>query len=178
MPAFSFPMLIAIFVAVSAAAIDVHERRIPNWLTGGSLLLGLSVHMLAAVFQGGPLAALSGIATSLAGAAIGLAVLLPFYMIKIAGVGRAFGAGDVKLLAALGAIAGPQVIISIVLYAAVAGGIQSFVLLLTARRTRLIVHQTLVMGGLPTFSGIRAPYGVAIAAGVVAAAVLPPVVPL
>src|SRR6266852_97820 len=100
---------IATAAASLAAIMDVRTRRIPNWLTG-SLVLGCLVFN---VWRGG----MVGVATAVAGAALGLAILLPFYAL------RAIGAGDVKLLAGLGAILGPQVLVSVAIYGAVAGGL-------------------------------------------------------
>ena len=57
------------------------------------LLLGLVSQLLASGY--------AGIVDWLAGMAVGLAFFLPFY------IGRGMGAGDVKLLAAVGSVLGP-----------------------------------------------------------------------
>jgi len=151
--------LVAVAGATFAALVDLRWRRIPNWLTGSVLLLGLGVNL----WLKGP----GGIAFALFGALLGGAILLPFYL------HRAIGAGDVKLLAALGAVLGPQAVVAVVLYAAVAGGLISLVLL--SRRARL--GQALFdMIRRPTrmrLSGAKAPYGVAIASGVYLSLLLP-----
>lgn len=80
-----------------AAVTDLRWRRIPNWLTLPTAAAGLIYH---GCFAGG-----WGFSASLAGLAIGFALLLiPF----LAGGG---GMGDVKLLAALGAWLGPQLML-------------------------------------------------------------------
>jgi prepilin peptidase CpaA len=72
---------------------DLVKHRIPNLLTFGTLAAGL---MLAAWTQG-----LAGLGSALAGAVIGLACLMPLYLV------HGMGAGDVKLMAAAGAFLGP-----------------------------------------------------------------------
>src|SRR3712207_9290397 len=87
-----------------AAIIDVRSRRIPNWLTASLVLAGIALN----VWRAG----LLGVALAAAGVALGLAVLLPVYML------RGIGAGDVKLLAGLGAVLGPQTLVSVAVYGA------------------------------------------------------------
>jgi prepilin peptidase CpaA len=81
------------FVLVEAAIIDGRSLRVPNWLTYHFLILGL----VAAFARGGSPLLLS----ALAGAGVGLLCLLPLYSIG------GMGAGDVKLMAGLGAWIGP-----------------------------------------------------------------------
>ena len=175
-PALALSMLAASLVAVIALVFDVRSRRIPNWLTAGGLLLGLAGNLLLGSQSDGASGALSGGLSALTGAALGFGVLFPFYLIRVKGLGHAIGAGDVKLLAALGAIVGPQALVSLAVYAALAGAVQSIVVLASQRRLTLLVQQTLVIGGMPTPSGTKTPYAVAIAAGVFLAMVLPPLV--
>jgi prepilin peptidase CpaA len=88
----AFAVPVAIFMAV-CAIIDYRTKRIPNWLTVPTAVLGLVYSALAP--QG------IGILWSLAGFAVGMSLLiLPW----ILGGG---GMGDVKMLAALGAWLGP-----------------------------------------------------------------------
>jgi prepilin peptidase CpaA len=85
--------LVAASLSASTGAIfDLKSARIPNQLTGGSLLAGLALHLC----RGG--ASALG-ASALAGLLAGAAFLL-FY------VAGGMGAGDVKLMAAVGCIAG------------------------------------------------------------------------
>jgi len=81
------------FVLVEAAVIDGRSLRVPNWLTFHFLIAGL----ICAYLRGGSALML----TSLAGAGLGLMTLLPLYSIG------GMGAGDVKLMAGLGAWIGP-----------------------------------------------------------------------
>jgi prepilin peptidase CpaA len=153
--------LVAALAASIAAVTDLRERRIPNWLTGGTVLVGLVAN--AAI--GGPL----GLLVALGGAALGLAVLLPFYAL------RGVGGGDVKLLAALGAVLGAHGLISVVVYGALVGGLISLAILARRRRLMLTLGEMFVLHGPPSRSGAQAPYAVAIAAGVYLSLLLPPV---
>ena len=172
----TIPMLAAAVVALAALVTDVRSRRIPNSLTGSALLLGFFGNVLLDTVSDGASGAFAGGMSALAGAALGLAMLFPFYMISVSGLGRAIGAGDVKLLAALGAILGPHILVSVAVYGALAGAAQSIVILARQRRLALLFHQTLVMQTAPTLGGGKAPYAVAIAAGVFLAMLLPPIV--
>jgi prepilin peptidase CpaA len=110
-------MLIQVAVIILsgvACVTDIRRRRIPNLLVLTGLLLGALLNFRAA--------GLEGLGASLAGAALGLALLLPFYALG------GMGAGDVKLLAALGALLGPGDLLRAALAAAVAGGILALAL--------------------------------------------------
>ena len=142
---------IAVIAAGIALVTDLRSRRIPNWLTGSTLLIGLIANIYVAGVQGG--------LASLQGAALGLAILLPFYIF------RTMGAGDVKLLAAFGAVLGPQMLIGVAVFASIVGGIQALFVLRRVGRLSLTVHQLVFMRVLPTRSGAKAPYAVALASG-------------
>lgn len=151
----------ATVAASLAAVVDWRHRRIPNWLTASVLLAGIALN----VWRGG----LAGGALALAGALLGLAILLPFYAI------HAMGAGDVKLLAALGAVLGPQVLVSVAVYAALAGGVISMLMLARDGRLWLVLRQIFVEHRPPSRGGATAPYGVAIAFGMYLSLMLPSV---
>jgi len=104
----------------AAVFTDVRTRRIPNWLTGA--IAGAAFGL---AFGGGPVTPLR----ALLGLVVGLALMLPGHIIG------ATGAGDVKLMAAVGAVVGPDVIFRAFLYSAVAGGVLAIVVAL--RRGRL-----------------------------------------
>lgn len=104
-----------------AAAVwhDMRSRRIPNRLVFVGALTGLALHSLLPEGDGfinEPLGSL-GFVTSLAGLGVGLAILLPMYTL------HAMGAGDVKLMAMVGAFLGPQAIIGAALLSMIAGGL-------------------------------------------------------
>jgi prepilin peptidase CpaA len=101
---------VALAVAAAAALIDVRTKRIPNFLTFGAAAAAAVYHF----FLAGPSAFLT---TSLAGWATGVALFLPMFLL------RGMGAGDVKLLGAVGAWLGPKGAIWAALYSVLAGGV-------------------------------------------------------
>jgi prepilin peptidase CpaA len=101
--------LIAVGIAVVACATDVRSRRIPNFLTFGAAAAGL----IYAAWDGGT----SGLSTAMLGWLAGLLLFLPIFLLG------GMGAGDVKLLAALGAWLGPFSVFWIAIYASLAGGV-------------------------------------------------------
>ena len=82
-------------VLVEAAVIDGLKLKVPNWLTFHLVVFGLAY----SAWHGGR----AGVGVSLQGAGLGLALMLPLYMIG------GMGAGDVKLFAGVGAWMGPVV---------------------------------------------------------------------
>lgn len=151
--------LLSAGVASVAALIDLRWRRIPNWLTLAALAAGLVLH----VGRSG----LAGILVALGGAALGLCLLLPFYAI------HAIGAGDVKLLAALGALLGPQALLSVAIYGGLVGGVVAAVMLAQKGLLRRSLSEIVTRPTRLHRSGLRAPYGLAIAAGVYLSMLLP-----
>jgi prepilin peptidase CpaA len=95
-------------VALVACAFDLHRQRIPNALTFGAAALAL----LAALVTGG----FPALGASAAGWIVGVALFLPVYALG------GMGAGDVKLLAAIGACLGPDGVFNAAVYTAIAGG--------------------------------------------------------
>src|SRR2546428_8401134 len=88
-------MMLGLIVLVALAAwSDLRTRRIPNSITVTGAAAGL---LLQAFYH-----VVSGAVQSLAGAGLGLAIFLVFY------VAGGMGAGDVKLFGAVGAFAGPR----------------------------------------------------------------------
>jgi prepilin peptidase CpaA len=104
-----------------ATAVDIRTRRIPNELT--ATMAGLGVGFSAAGVSGLPVWA------SVLGFIVGLALMMPGHLLG------ATGAGDVKLMAAVGAIVGPGQVVTAFLFTAVAGGVLAVVV--AARRQRL-----------------------------------------
>lgn len=103
-----------------AVVSDLRSRRIPNLLTLPGLALGLVLWTVEAGWL--------GLKTSLLGTLAGGALLfLPF-------AAGGIGAGDVKLLAVVGAFSGPAVVFRSFLAAAIIGGLGSAVVLWRAGR--------------------------------------------
>jgi prepilin peptidase CpaA len=160
------PLWVAIPVVLFillAAREDLRTRRIPNLLTGPAFLLGLAVHLAT----GGPSAGLAALAAGvLAGA-----ILLPGWFMKF------MGAGDVKLMAAIGAWLGaPRLALYAALFSLIAGGIISVVaaarlgiLSRTVRNAALLLPRVVSGAGLAgaplETSGVRVPKALAFLAG-------------
>lgn len=156
---------------------DVREHRIPNVMLLLALVTGLALNAVgpangrAGLFSHFPGAL--GAGTALLGVLVGLALFLPLYLL------RAMGAGDVKLLAALGAFVGPVEVISLALSILVAGGLLAVLRMLWARKSRLVLNNVkLALGSLgggastrfdpATQSADRMPYALAFAGGLLA----------
>jgi len=148
-----------------ASASDVRSGRVSNVLVGAGLLAGL---LLSATPAG------VGLLSALAGAAIGLLALMPLYLLRM------MGAGDVKLLSAVGAFVGYPSIVGVTLAMFVAGGglalawairygLTAQVLRNLRRGLRSVVTAPMLPGSLASrlsmpVSSMRIPYAVAIAA--------------
>ena len=103
-------LLAALLLTVMAAAwTDFHQWRIPNRLLAPSAAAAL---MLSAFAPGA-----QGLYLSLLGAAVGLLIFLPLYILK------GMAAGDVKLMTVIGLYAGPQLTLDIALLTALIGGL-------------------------------------------------------
>jgi prepilin peptidase CpaA len=101
--------IVSLGLAMAACVWDVRTRRIPQLLTLGGAVAGVAFHI---AISGWP----AGVA-SLSGWAVGLLLfLIPFAL-------GGLGAGDVKLLGALGAWLGAGQVIWLALYTGVAGGV-------------------------------------------------------
>ncbi len=129
--------LVTAIVAVgmgAAAVIDLRTRRIPNILTATMAAVGIG---LAAAGVGRV-----GLGASLLGCLLGLAFMLPGHIF-----GRT-GGGDVKLLAAAGALLGPTDTIYAFLYTAIAGGVLALVVAVARRRlTQTLVSTSALVSG-------------------------------
>jgi prepilin peptidase CpaA len=100
----------AVLVIIAAASVcDLRRGRIPNALTFGATAVAL---LLQAIVGGW-----AGLAWALGGWAVGIVLFAPLYAVK------GMGAGDVKLLAAIGSWLGPAGALWTALYGAIAGGV-------------------------------------------------------
>jgi prepilin peptidase CpaA len=158
------PPLLDLFLLVLvglAAASDLATRRIPNRLLLAGALGALTGHLCSPV----PLhSCLSG----LAGAGTGLLLFLPLYML------RGMAAGDVKLMATVGAFGTPLEAVQVALVAMLAGGALSLAVVLVRGRLPALVAnlRSLLLPALlrvpaaPMGASVGSiPYGVAIGAG-------------
>jgi prepilin peptidase CpaA len=156
----------ALTVAGIGGITDVRTRRIPNQLTYFAMMIAIAGRF---ALQGW-----HGLGSALLGGLVGGGAFLIFFLL------HAMGAGDVKLIAAVGCFVGPGAAIEIVLASAIAGGIFAIIFALWQGRLRTVlancldlvkfhaavgaeVHPSL---NLSNPQAVRLPYGVAIAAGV------------
>lgn len=105
---------------VLAAATDLASRKIPNPLVLLGLLAALGFHLA----PGGSAPAWLG------GTLTGLLVFLPLYLL------RGMAAGDVKLMAMVGAFTGPALALQICAAACIIGGLMALAVVLRRRRWR------------------------------------------
>lgn len=101
---------LALFLVVGSSGYkDMQERRIPNGITVTAIILGWLFGLVSNGFN--------GLLNSLFGSAIGLTIfLIPFAL-------GGMGAGDVKLLAAIGSLMGWRFAVNAAIYSALVGGI-------------------------------------------------------
>jgi prepilin peptidase CpaA len=106
--------------ALAAGWMDWRSRRIPNRLTVPALLVGIIGNTL---FAGWP-----GAVAALEGAGLGLVLLFPFVIM------RAMGAGDWKLVGAMGAFLGPRPLLIVLVAALIVAGIMALAMVIYQRR--------------------------------------------
>lgn len=159
------PTISLVALLAGAVFFDLRERRIPNALVLTGALLALALSLLPAGI---------GLAASLKGLALGLVLLLPLYLIRV------MGAGDVKLLAMVGAFVGSGQIFQVWLLTLASGGVLALAFALRYRMLGAVLRNTgwIAFAGLtrlgrdaaPTLEAshgnkVRLPYALAIAAG-------------
>lgn len=156
-----------VYVAV-LAVVDLRSRRIPNGLT----LMAAAAGLVLNGFAGG----LMGLASAGLGLAIALCAFLPMY------AGSGLGAGDVKAMAAVGALVGAPGIFVTIGFTLIGGAVAAIAVLIAAGELVPAVqrlHANLLLakagGSLGSIrpaageaAGHRFPYGLAIAGGAAA----------
>ena len=156
---------VAVAVVVVACVWDVATSRIPNVLTFTAVGLALAFH------QFGPAGA--GVSYAGLGLLAGLAVFFPMFALG------AMGAGDVKLMAALGAWIGWKAILFVALYGSLAGGALAILIGMRRNYLRKALSNLKMLAtywwveGVKPFPALtleakdsqRLPYALAIAAG-------------
>ena len=101
----------AVVLAVGAGIWDGRWRRIPNWLTVSGAATGILTNTILFHWL--------GIRAALFGMALGLGLLLPFVLV------RSLGAGDWKLVGALGACLGPRSLLAVLFGAILVAGVMA-----------------------------------------------------
>jgi prepilin peptidase CpaA len=146
-----------------AAWTDLRDRKIPNWLTIPGIFVGIALNSYLKGWH--------GTKTSLEGAGLALLVLLPLVLL------RALGAGDWKLMGAVGAFLGPALFPFVLVGSVFVAGLMAIVQMVRTRRVieTLSNLAVLVQGFLslrvnPEISLdnpvlMKLPFGVAVAVG-------------
>lgn len=169
----NWPIWLVTVTLVVAAVIDGLQLKVPNWLTFPMIISGW---VYSSVLSGYPW--WEGLLYSLLGTAVGLLLLLPAYAIG------GMGAGDVKLMAGIGAWVWGGVTIYAFAFSALAGGVIAVCMVLSRRAWNkhhqqfwMIWHEIASIQDPEKLSAIAAkrkpamlllPYGIPIAIGTIA----------
>lgn len=163
-------MIVTLAVVAVAAVFDLTTRKIPNFITLPALVFGFILNLY---YCGS-----AGLRTAFIGFAAGiLFLIIPFAL-------GGMGAGDVKLLAAVGALNGAGFTLYTFVYGAAVGGVMALVLVIFRRKifpallgisevfrtapSHIFNRKTPELG-VPAVSGLTIPYGAAIFCGTLAA---------
>jgi len=159
----TLPALLALIAGIT----DWRSRRIPNWLTVPGAVIGIAV---SAWLRGW-----AGAKDSLLGLALGLLLLLPFVLL------RSLGAGDWKLVGALGAFLGPGNLITVLFATVLVAGLMALLLVIwKGRLVRTLKNIGRLLAALFSFhlpgqeltlddpKSAKVPFGVAVAIAVIA----------
>ncbi|MCK5241798.1 prepilin peptidase [bacterium] len=160
-------------ILLIATITDLAKHKVYNWLTFPALGLGLGLNV---ALQGVP-----GLWFGVAGLLIGGLLFFPAFL------WGGMGAGDIKLVAVVGAFAGWIFVLNVALYTALVGGVIAVVVLIVkgelwqtlkniSRFLRSIFVPKLTIE--PLSKKYPMPYALAIALGTLAAYLLPPIVML
>lgn len=108
-------IVILLAALIAASVTDITRQRIPNAITLPLAVFGLVYHLYTA--------GMSGLLFSVSGLLAGAGLLILFYLMG------GMGAGDVKLMGAVGSILGPVSVVYAFAYCALLGGIYALVVL-------------------------------------------------
>lgn len=128
-PRLPVPVIAALLVVVAlAAAHDIKARKIPNWIPVTGFALGFLLNGLLEGWAGAGRAA--------TGFAVAFALYFTFYLL------HAMGAGDVKLMGAIGALTGLHFWLLLFAITSVVGAILGLSLAATKGRVRSTLWNT------------------------------------
>ena len=108
-------VIILFSILIIASISDLFYKKIPNWLTFPSLVCGIFFQLI--------LGGSDGLFSSLQGIAIGFVLTFILYL------AGGLGAGDVKLMAAIGAFLGPKEIFLAFIFSSLLSGVYAIILL-------------------------------------------------
>jgi len=159
-----------VLVALAGAVTDVRSARIPNRLTYSALVVAL-------VLRGASLG-LPGLKSGAIGVLIAGGLFLLLFVLG------AMGGGDMKLMAAVGAWVGSNEVMTLILAAALAGGVLAIGRMIVRNMLREALRNTICLMYYRLTSGLqphpelnvqspgsqRVPFGVAIAVGALSCA--------
>jgi prepilin peptidase CpaA len=171
----NWPVWFVSVVLVVAAVIDGRQLRVPNWITFPMVISGW-IYSAAASYTAGD-GIFAGLGWSLLGTGVGLALLMPAYAIG------GMGAGDVKLLAGVGAWLHGETTFYAFCLSAVVGGILAVAMAVKRRslgkhtmQAKVILNEIVTIRDPKALSAIAAqrkssmlllPYGIPIAIGAI-----------
>jgi prepilin peptidase CpaA len=134
--------IIVLLLVVTAAAYDARFRRIPNWLVLSGLILGIGLNSFLFEWR--------GLRFALLGMGLALLIYFPLYLL------RGMGAGDVKLMAAIGSLLGAANWFGIFIITALLGGVVAVILLLArGKLQRSLWNVGFLIGRI---ASLKAPY--------------------
>ncbi|HWB86992.1 MAG TPA: A24 family peptidase [Bryobacteraceae bacterium] len=113
--------VVLLALVLGAAVYDVRYRRIPNWLTVSGAAVGVALNTFLGFGW-------SGLRFSLVGLLVAFGVYLVLYVL------HAMGAGDVKLMAAVGSMVGWANWVGIFIITALLGGVMALILVVAKHR--------------------------------------------
>jgi len=159
--------MMTLALTLSAALLDWRSRRIPNWLTIPGFLSGVTLHVVLNGWH--------GFLFALAGGILALVVLLPLVLL------RALGAGDWKLMGAVGAFLGWKLFLFVLVGSIFVSGIMAMVqvyrvgrVMETFRNMWILVRGFFAFGlkknpqiSLDSPGLLKLPFGVAVAAATI-----------
>lgn len=130
--------VLVLAVTLFAAFMDGRTRRIPNWLTVPAFLAGIAINSIFGGWHGAK--------ASLQGAGLALGLLLPFVLL------RGLGAGDWKLMGAVGAMMGWRPMLFVLFGSILVSGVMAVVQMVVTGRVKRTLWNTLILAkGLATF---------------------------
>lgn len=158
----SFKLSVILLVFLIALYFDLRYQRIPNLLCLITLMVGFIVQVY---FSGW-----AGLFSAFIGAGLALVILFPAFALKL------LGAGDVKLMVAIGSFLEVKLLLWSLIYAVIAGAVTSIFLALYKlgwkRFSDILLHylrclylHQFIRASDQTFLKLKVPYAPALALG-------------